>query len=553
MKKYFLYGLLLIAALIFNVNIARADVDVDGITLTGCGNDQIKLFKGESYNLSNFIRITPDNATNKNVTWETSNNNCVTVNSEGIVNPIGENECLATIKITTKDGKISKNINIQVFEKIIYDTNGGKFSNPNENVPNCIYLGKRQSMNSDNTQFSTFKNTETLNSILSKIDVKVTKDGKYFAGWYTDPINGEYVPYDSVLKDLKSNIVYAHWSDTPIEIKSIKVDEDLTNNPLKIVGIRSVDCEEKGANDKLYNMCTKTLSIKVEPEYAALNGKFNWKTSNENMVKLVDTNKSLISINNAKENISGEATVTMNYKDNNINFTDSYIVRIYNDKNTHTYFYPESATIKAGEEYSIRAYNIPISDYASYPRSIAFKIDDENIAQKNANDVGYTTKVKGLKAGTTTITAENASNNFILTVEGDLTYIVVYEGNGGTLESGTMANQTGKYGEDLILSKNEYKKENYSFGGWKAYIETYENGEAKRTLIEDNNRPIIYPDEATIKNLNIQNGNKLILVAEWIKNPKTGLNIPVIAIILLITTSICGYVISRKMPKINKI
>ena len=61
--------------------------------------------KGESLNL--VATITPSTATNKNVTWTSSNEKVVTVSKEGIITAIEEGT--TTITVTTEDGnKVAK-------------------------------------------------------------------------------------------------------------------------------------------------------------------------------------------------------------------------------------------------------------------------------------------------------------------------------------------------------------------------------------------------------------------------------------------------------------
>ena len=61
--------------------------------------------KGESLNL--VATITPSTATNKNVTWTSSNEKVATVSKEGIITAIKEG--ITTITVTTEDGnKVAK-------------------------------------------------------------------------------------------------------------------------------------------------------------------------------------------------------------------------------------------------------------------------------------------------------------------------------------------------------------------------------------------------------------------------------------------------------------
>ena len=70
----------------------------EGITLS---ETQVILEKGSTKTLT--AAITPTNATNKNVTWTSSNYNIVTVNEQGTITAVGVGE--ATITATTANGK----------------------------------------------------------------------------------------------------------------------------------------------------------------------------------------------------------------------------------------------------------------------------------------------------------------------------------------------------------------------------------------------------------------------------------------------------------------
>lgn len=87
------------------VTVKAADKNVIGVTLN---QTSLNLNQGESYKL--IADITPSDATNKDVTWSTSNDKVASVDSNGNVSAVGEGT--ATITVTTKDG--SKTATCQV-------------------------------------------------------------------------------------------------------------------------------------------------------------------------------------------------------------------------------------------------------------------------------------------------------------------------------------------------------------------------------------------------------------------------------------------------------
>ncbi|MEE1111167.1 MAG: InlB B-repeat-containing protein, partial [Alphaproteobacteria bacterium] len=74
------------------------------------------------------------------------------------------------------------------------------------------------------------------------------------------------------------------------------------------------------------------------------------------------------------------------------------------------------------------------------------------------------------------------------------TYTIKYEKNGG---SGTMTDQTCKYGKSCTLTANKFTKTGYKFNGWK-------NGENE------------YTDKESVSNLTTTNNGTVTLVAQWI-------------------------------------
>ena len=79
------------------VTVKSTRTEVDGVSISG--NTNIK--ENEKTQLK--ATVTPSSATNKNVTWESSNTAVATVDSNGLVT--GVKEGTATITVTTEDGK----------------------------------------------------------------------------------------------------------------------------------------------------------------------------------------------------------------------------------------------------------------------------------------------------------------------------------------------------------------------------------------------------------------------------------------------------------------
>lgn len=95
----------------FSLTIQSATVPVTGVSLS---KTALSLFTGESANLT--ATVEPGNATNKAVTWESSNTEVATVDNSGKVTAVGAGE--ATITVTTEDGDHTASCKVTVLQSI---------------------------------------------------------------------------------------------------------------------------------------------------------------------------------------------------------------------------------------------------------------------------------------------------------------------------------------------------------------------------------------------------------------------------------------------------
>lgn len=132
MNRYFILIILLVCStslitaqskLTLNLNDGNADIyvlnDISRIQLVksvvniasvSIAKDEIEMKTGETYQV--VYNITPENATNKSVTWSSSMNSIATVDANGIVTAISEGSTVITIK--TEDGELQDMINVVV-------------------------------------------------------------------------------------------------------------------------------------------------------------------------------------------------------------------------------------------------------------------------------------------------------------------------------------------------------------------------------------------------------------------------------------------------------
>ncbi len=120
------------------VEISRATNATDetvAVTSVSLATTEINLGKGNTYALS--ATVSPSNATNKAVTWSSSNTAVATVSSSGVVKGIAPGQ--ATITATTKDGGHKATCSVTVsgdVYTITYDLNGGTWGQGNTQAKN---------------------------------------------------------------------------------------------------------------------------------------------------------------------------------------------------------------------------------------------------------------------------------------------------------------------------------------------------------------------------------------------------------------------------------
>lgn len=94
---------------VYDFTVVHDEVAVTSVNLNA---EDLNIKENTNYQLN--PEVLPDNATNKNVSYSSSNNNIVSVNSEGIAAALSIGT--ATITVTTEEGGYTDTININVIE-----------------------------------------------------------------------------------------------------------------------------------------------------------------------------------------------------------------------------------------------------------------------------------------------------------------------------------------------------------------------------------------------------------------------------------------------------
>ena len=93
-------------------------------------------------------------------------------------------------------------------------------------------------------------------------------------------------------------------------------------------------------------------------------------------------------------------------------------------------------------------------------------------------------------------------------------FTVIYDSGSANDNTNTMSEEKITYnGSPIYVKENTFKKENAIFENWKAYLETSTG--AREELLDANNEIVYIPDKGEITNLNIPNGGRLVLIAQW--------------------------------------
>jgi|GEM_PF-1533777 transglutaminase/protease-like cytokinesis protein 3 len=154
MKKYFLPFLLLIcctslltAQSQLNVNLKGGSTDsfmlkdISRITIVNSivsvesvsiEEEKIELKNGETFQVE--YTITPENATNKSVSWSSSDNNVATIDGNGLITAVSEGSAVITVE--TEDGELRDMLDVVVSPLTSVETYSDKISvypNPIQN------------------------------------------------------------------------------------------------------------------------------------------------------------------------------------------------------------------------------------------------------------------------------------------------------------------------------------------------------------------------------------------------------------------------------------
>ena len=245
-------------------------ISVTGVSL----NESSKTIKiGETLTLIQIV--TPQNATNKNVTWSSSNANVATV-AGGKVTAISEGE--TTITVTTRDGGFRDTCKVTVTEENIR-VNSVSLNEENKKIKKgetFTLVETIEPSNATNKNVTWTSSNEEVATVIGGI-VTALKPG-------TSTITVKTVDGNKIAKC--TIVVKEKTEDKEVKVESLELDQ-------KEIALQ--------VSDKT------TLIVKFNPELPS-NTRVKWETSNEN-VAVVDENGIVKAIG------VGEATITVTSDD----------------------------------------------------------------------------------------------------------------------------------------------------------------------------------------------------------------------------------------------
>ena len=485
-------------------------VPVTGILLE---QEQVELSSGSSKQL--IVVIEPDDATNKEVTWTSSNPEIVSVDEDGIIT--AHSGGTATITAVTKDGQFSADCTVTVpvpVESVSLDKSEMLLKADEACSLNATVLPEDAAVkeliwtSSDESVVTVDDGgTVTAHRPGSAVITVTTVDGGKTDSCVITvpapvPVSGVKLEYDSIIVDINTEtelkaIVYPEdaanknliWSSSDESVASINSDGVLQAKEVGVVeitvktedGSHTATCQasviipvseiildkesillEKGQNEK--------LTVEILPENAA-ETVITWKSSDTKVATVDETG--IVTATGG-----GTAVITASTSNGKtaqcvveVSFTYSGINYILNGGDNN----PENP-----EQYN----ELGISEFKEPTRSgYIFKgwYADEQLTEK----------VTGIEAGQTgdlTIYAKWTGK----------TYKIVFNGN--SADSGKMSKISYTVGKTASLPGNTFKKKEYVFNGWNT---------------KANGKGIGFKNKGSLGSYDAANGSTITLYAQW--------------------------------------
>ena len=398
-------------------------IPVTGITIP----NEVSLLKGESYAIDS--TISPSNASNKNITWTSSNTSVATVSSSGVVKAVGTGRAVITAK--TSDGGYTDTCNIYVTQKVTgvkittTDTKVavGKTKTLIANVFPTDATNRSVTWSSSNTSVVTVTQTGVIKGIKSgSATITVTTaDGGYTASCNVNVYiavtgvklnatsltvpKGETKMLSAIVSPSNATDQTMKWTSSDSSIASVSSAGQVTAKKTGSVVITATTTD--GYYKATCKIVVVQLATKVTLDYTSvtlnvgktktLKATLKPSTVTNKTIKWSSSNKKIAKVNSSgKITAVAAGTVTIKAKSGDGKVYATCRVTVIQPV-TSIKLGSKTASVKIGRMKVITA---TVNPADASNQKLTWSSSDEKIATVDSDGV-----VKGIKKGTVTITA----------------------------------------------------------------------------------------------------------------------------------------------------
>ena len=210
-------------------------VSVTGVTLNKTSDE---MYVGDSRNLT--ATVSPANATNKNVSWTSSNENIATVSNAGVVKATGQGTAIITV--TTEDGKYKATSEIKVKKKqpVTISATGVKLNLQKSSIQvgeNTNLVATIMPENASNKEVIWTSSNESVATVSKQGIITTLKEGKTIITVTT--VDGKYKDSCELTVTKKTNHdddIYKEVKDNNKDNKEVKEKNEIKEDNTQIIG-----------------------------------------------------------------------------------------------------------------------------------------------------------------------------------------------------------------------------------------------------------------------------------------------------------------------------
>ena len=333
-------------------------VPVTGVTI---GNHPSSINVGETYQLE--ATILPEDATNKNVIWESSNSEVLNVSYNGFITCLSEGS--ATITVTTVDGDFTDSVNIECIQPT-YDVTGFdlKAASHRYGDDNHILVPSTEETYRDHIVYRIFPENATNTKVYwtSSDNIELIGLEEDAGGLYTDFGSIGHLPGFKI-NDYYSDGTITGRTDDGNFTETINI---YARNAITSINIQNIGTIKKNSSGLIFARTTREFN-----SYDCTKTGITWESSDPDVLTItpIPYEEGDIGVFKARYQTSnnyGNVTITVTTEDDFYGVcTDTYVVHI------DAGFIPaQSIIITEPEEDRI---NLSTNNTKGYPNSIIVK------------------------------------------------------------------------------------------------------------------------------------------------------------------------------------